>query len=284
MPPTVRRAQPGDRPALQSFTQGTVYLHRHLDWRDSLAWLGRDPFWLLEEDGQLAAALACVAEPDEVAWVRLFAAGTRTSPDRAWNLLFERCLEDLPPAGPADTPAVVSLALRDWFEELLKRKGFAHYQDIVVFLYDTEPPPPPQPRPDVRVRLLEPADLPAVAVIDHLAFEPIWRLSADDLQHALGKSAYCTVLECGGSVAGYTMSSSTGIYAHLARLAVHPALQGQRLGYALLQDLLEHFITGMDFWGVTLNTQHNNAASLALYHRAGFRETGERFPLYRYQP
>jgi len=34
---------------------------------------------------------------------------------------------------------------------------------------------------------------------------------------------------------------------------------------------------------VTVNTQHNNLASLALYKRAGFRLTGEVYPIYEHQ-
>jgi ribosomal protein S18 acetylase RimI-like enzyme len=124
------------------------------------------------------------------------------------------------------------------------------------------------------------ADLPAVEKIDRLAFEPIWRLSKDDLRYAAAKSSYCTVAERDGEIMGYTMSSSSGIYAHLARLAVHPHVQRQRLGFALVQNLLDHFINELNYWGVTLNTQSDNTSSLALYHKIGFTETGERFPVY----
>ena len=99
---------------------------------------------------------------------------------------------------------------------------------------------------------------------------------------AFAKSSYCTVAERDGQIIGYSMSSSSGMYAHLARLAVHPEIQRQRLGFALVQDLLHYFINDLNYWGVTLNTQHNNASSLALYHKIGFRETGERFPVYIY--
>lgn len=278
MPTILRPAERTDYSALYSFINSSTYLHRHLDWRDALEWLGRPPFWILEEDDQIKATLACTPEPEEVAWVRLFAVSLRASPDRAWAKLFQRCLEDLEHVSPA--PAVVSLSLRDWYEELLKRNGFTHHQDIVVFLFDQEPPSPPQIDPSISLREFKPGDLDAVAEIDHLAFEPIWRLSRDDLAHAEKKSSYCTVAEQQGKIIGYTMSSSTGMYAHLARLAVHPALQHQRLGFALVQDLLEHYIHHLEYWGVTLNTQHDNTASLALYHRIGFRETGERFPVY----
>jgi ribosomal protein S18 acetylase RimI-like enzyme len=280
MPPILRPAVQSDYSALYSFTNSLNYLHRHLDWRDSLDWLGRQPFWVWEENHEITAALACAPEPPEVAWVRLFAVSMHTSPDRAWRQLFERTLDVLHANTPA--PLVVSLALREWYEDLLNRNGFEHHQDIVVFMFDDTPPPPINLNPQIHLREMLPEDLPEVTVIDQLAFEPIWRLSQDDLRFAESKSAYCTVAELDGQIIGYTMSSSSGMYAHLARLAVHPKIQRQRIGFALVQDLLEHFINGMNYWGVTLNTQHNNIASLALYHQIGFRETGERFPVYIY--
>ena len=280
MPPLLRRAEPRDFSALSDFINSLNYSHRHLDWRDPLEWLGRQPFWLCEENDNILAALACQAEPEEVAWVRLFAVALRTSPDRAWKQLFDRSLEDLRQLNPK--PALVSLALRDWYEDLLIRNGFVHHQDIVVFLFDQQPPPAPRINPQIHFRQMVTADLPRVAVLDHLAFEPIWRMSEDDLRYAEGKSSYCTVAELEGNIVGYTMSSSSSMYAHLARLAVDPRLQRQHLGYALVQDLLDHFINQLRYWGVTLNTQHDNHASLALYHHLGFRETGERFPVFIY--
>lgn len=284
MPSTLRPAGKNDYSALSSLFNSPNYIHRHLDWRDALAWLGCQPFWMMEENGQATATLSCIAEPEEVAWVRVFATTIRSSPDRAWMKLFEPVLEALHSSGNsgAENPAIVSLALREWYEDLLKRRGFVHHQDIVVFIFDQQPPAPPQIDPMIRLREMAAEDLEAVQIIDRTAFEPIWRLSLDDLRFAFNKSSYCTVAEKDGQIIGYTMSSNTSAYAHLARLAIDPRYQGQRMGFALVQDLLDHFINGMDYWGVTLNTQHDNHASLALYHKVGFRETGERFPVFIY--
>ncbi len=280
MPVNLRPAEKSDHSALLSFTNSLNYLHRHLDWRDSLEWLGRMPFWIWEENHKILAALACPPEPPEVAWIRLFAVSMQASPDLAWQQLFGRVLEDL--RERAVRPAIVSLALREWYEDLLKRNGFIHHQDIVVFMFDDTPPGAPRLDPSIQIRKMCPDDLPDVTHIDQMAFEPIWRLSVDDMRFAFAKSSYCTVAERDGQIIGYSMSSSSGMYAHLARLAVHPEIQRQRLGFALVQDLLHYFINDLNYWGVTLNTQHNNASSLALYHKIGFRETGERFPVYIY--
>jgi ribosomal protein S18 acetylase RimI-like enzyme len=280
MTPTLRQAERTDYTALYNFTNSLSNIHRHLDWRDALEWLGHQPFWICEENRHVLGALACPPEPPDVAWVRLFGASTHVSLDRTWRSLFDRALENLHACYPA--PTVVSLALREWYVDLLKRNGFSHHQDIIVFMFDGQPPSPPAIDPRITLREMDDEDLDRVKVIDNLAFEPIWRLSPDDLRFAASKSSYCTVAELDGEIVGYTMSSSSGVYAHLARLAVDPGLQRQRLGYALVQDLLDHFINQMDYWGVTLNTQNDNRASLALYHKIGFRETGERFPVFVY--
>lgn len=278
MPPTVRPAERTDYTALFNFTNSLSNIHRHLDWRDVLEWLGRQPFWICEEDRRVIGTLAFPPEPVDVAWVRLFGASIHAPLDRTWKQLFEPALANLSVCRPR--PTLVTLALRDWYEDLLKRNGFVHHQDIVVFMYDEPPPEKPKIDPRITLREMNDDDLEKVHVIDNLAFEPIWRLSMDDLYYASAKSSYCTVAEMDGEVIGYTMSSSSGVYAHLARLAVHPGLQRQRLGFALVQDLLEHFIHRHNYWGVTLNTQSSNSSSLALYHKIGFRETGERFPVF----
>ncbi len=278
--PSLRPAQKSDFSNLLDFTSTLTHVHRHLDWRDSLDWVGRQPFWLQEENGKIQAALCCVPEPDTVAWVRMFAVAMQADPDRAWQNLFARCLDDLRQMHLL--PAIVSLSLRQWYDDLLKRNGFQHHQDIVVFLYDKEPPPPPRIDPRFHLREMQAGDMPGIQRIDNIAFEPIWQLSAGDLTYAAKRSMFTTVIEQDGEIVAYQMSSGSGLYAHLARLAVRPDLQGQKLGYALVQHLLDHFINGRDYWGVTLNTQHNNTASLRLYHRIGFQETGEKFPVYIY--
>jgi ribosomal protein S18 acetylase RimI-like enzyme len=276
----LRPAEKTDYAALLNFTKSLNYFHRHLDWRDSLEWLGRAPFWILEENQRIQAALACPPEPEDVAWVRMFGVSMQISADRAWKLMFEKSFQELHALEPR--PMLVSLSLREWYEELLQRNGFQWHQDIVVYVYDDPPPPPREIDPRFTLRDMHTNDLPGVKTIDNLAFEPIWRLSNNDLQFSVKKSSYCTVVEQEGEIVAYQISSSSGMYAHLARLAVHPALQRQRIGYALLQNLLQHFIGETNHWGVTLNTQHNNASSIALYRKTGFRETGERFPVFVY--
>ncbi len=278
MPYQLRPAEKSDLGRLQFFINTQSYLHRHLDWRDCLEWLGYPAFYLLEEEGRLLAALDCTPEPSTVAWLRLFGVSPSISPDKAFQILLSTAAQSLSQMTPK--PTLVSLALRDWYEALLVRNGFKLHQEIVVFQYDQSPPDPLAVDECLTLRPMLPEDLASVTEVDHLSFEPIWQLSQDDLTHAYRRSAYTTVLEMGGEIVGYQMSSNNGFYAHLSRLAVHPKVQRRRLGYRLVQDLLYHFLHSPLCWGVTLNTQHDNHASVALYHAIGFQETGERFPVY----
>jgi ribosomal protein S18 acetylase RimI-like enzyme len=276
----LRTADISDRDCIQRFTQSLVYSHRHLDWREPLDWLGRQPFWILEKNGDIQAVLACIAEPEGVAWLRLFAVETHLSPTWAWSILFEKIYQSL--AEMMSRPTIAVLGLQDWFSELLITNGFVHFQDIIVLSYEKAPPAALAQDPALCVRKMTRADIRTVTRIDNQAFEPLWRLSEDDLGRAFERSTYKTVIEQDGQIAGYQMSAHNGFTAHLARLAVDPAFQRRRFGYRLVQDVLEKFVDQNGVWGVTLNTQNDNHVSLAFYQQIGFHLTGESFPVYVY--
>jgi ribosomal protein S18 acetylase RimI-like enzyme len=275
---SLRRAEQKDRALLTRFLNSPAYSHRHLDWREPLDWIGSQPYWILENNYEVEAVLACPADPPDVAWIRLFAVAARTSPSWSWSILSERAINDLAETHP--DAAMVSLGLQEWFSDLLLLNKFDHHQDIIVLSFEGPVPPPPQAMEGLFLRQMQPDDLESVAVVDNLSFESIWRLSAEDLRRAYERSSYNTVVELDGEIIGYQMSALNGFNAHLARLAVHPSIQRRRIGFWLVQNVLQHFIGSHGSWGVTLNTQDNNSASLALYKHIGFHLTGERFPVY----
>jgi ribosomal protein S18 acetylase RimI-like enzyme len=92
---------------------------------------------------------------------------------------------------------------------------------------------------------------------------------------------YATVAENEKGIIGYQLSTGSGQRAHLARLAVHPAVQGKGAGRALLNDLFMYLIqTGVP--RLSVNTQSDNQVSLSLYQRMGFVRTGEQYPVYTF--
>lgn len=276
----LRQTELSDLAKLSSFITSNPRMHRHLDWSPPLDWLGTQPFWLAEKNNRIEGVLAIPADPPGIAWVRLFACDPGTSAMVMWDQLFEHCLND-----PALEPRSIipSLALSDWFSSVLRRSGFEHHQDIVGLEREVQIENNAlRPNPDLFVRLMEPDDLPVVAGIDQSAFEPIWQNSLRQVEQSYEQSAIATVAEREGTVIGYQISTVNMFAAHLARLAVNPALQGRQVGTTLLYDLVQR-CQSERLWQITINTQDNNHASLFLYRKLGWILSGERFPVYVYQ-
>ncbi len=128
---------------------------------------------------------------------------------------------------------------------------------------------------------MAPGDLATVADVDAQAFAPLWQNSLESLRLAYKQAGYATVAKLDGKIVGYQISTLSGFNAHLARLAVYPELQHRSIGYWLVYDLLHHF-SSRNVFRITVNTQDNNQASLALYQKLGFWQTGERFQVLIY--
>lgn len=273
---TIRQARLGDAAKLSTFLSFRAQIHRHLDWRSALDWLGSQPYLLAEYEDDLLAAFACPLDPPEVAWIRLFTAATELSPIRVWSMFVERALEDL--SGNPNL-CLAALALQSWFEELLIRSNFSTNQAIVVLEWENILPPPRALLKDAIIRPMTPGDLASVTQVDQQSFEPLWQNSLESLHRAYKQSTLSTVLELKHQIIGYQISTSSSFSGHLARLAVLPAFQGQGLGYALVARLLADF-GQRGVWHVSVNTQNDNLASLALYTHMGFRPNGDEFPVY----
>ncbi|MFM8320336.1 MAG: GNAT family N-acetyltransferase, partial [Chloroflexota bacterium] len=126
-------------------------------------------------------------------------------------------------------------------------------------------------------------DLAQVLEIDRAAFPLLWQNSYAYLELAFNQAAVAGLALLDGRPVGYQISTATALGGHLARLAVLPELHGHGIGYALTADLLEQFLQ-RGARSVTVNTQQNNAASLALYEKIGFLRTGEEYPIYQIDP
>ena len=273
--PIVRPAAAKDRAALSELISLSAHVHRHLDWRPPLDWLDSQPFLVLERDETLLAALACPAEPPQVAWLRLFVVHPRIQPNQAWKVLHAEAVRAL----PLPRPQICAVALQTWISELLHRQGFIHHQDIVTLEWSCQLKPLHLPE-GIHIRPMVYEDLGDVAEIDQSAFEEIWRNRLVDVTRAYYQSAYATVaVDANGAILGFQISTSNGPQAHLARLAARPHCQRRGIGVALVAELQQHFARE-GFYIVSVNTQSTNQASLALYQKVGFVQTGERFPVW----
>ena len=276
----LRRATPEDIAHLRQLLQSGRYVHRHLDWRTPLDWLGHQPFWLLLTGKRVDAALACPPDPPGVAWVRLFACSEWEQPAEAWHALFPKVYETL-----AHQNVLAAIALRPWFAHLLEQEHFTLYQHVVT-LWRSLNDPPCEYETDLRrvgvsIRPMGMDDLEAVASIDASAFEWLWRNSPADIYRSWQQAAYASVAVIADRIVGFQFSTLSPTNAHLARLAVHPSWQRCGVGQALLNDVIRYF-RSFRVAQLTVNTQQSNQASLALYQKVGFRLTGEDYLVYLY--
>jgi ribosomal protein S18 acetylase RimI-like enzyme len=276
----VRPAEPGDHQQLSNLIFFESRLHRHLDWRSPLEWLGAPFYWALEDAGQITAAMACPIEAAGIAWVRLFVFTGRWSAESAWGLLWAAAKQEIAQAGGAK---VAAIAIQPWFQDVLAASGFENRQQIVMLEWHgfASQPQTLHKADGIRIRKMTAEDLPNVEKTDAASFVPLWQNPLETLQHAYAQALYATVAENESGIIGYQISTGGGLRAHLARLAVHPVVQGKGAARALLSDLFR-YIMYAGISRLSVNTQSDNQASLNLYHRMGFVRTGEQYPVYTF--
>ena len=274
---SVREAAKTDTRSLANLIHFELYVHRHLDWRPPLDWLGYQPYLVLEQDGRIGAALACPPDPAETAWIRLFAVIAEISPEKAWEALWPEALEKL--RGLHGVQQAAAIPLQHWFEVLLVSHGFYLSHRVVMLSWEAGISPPGKNGAEKIIRPMNYDDLDIVEQVDRAAFGQVWQNSKESLLLAFQQAAVATVVEQDNKLVGYQISTATPMGGHLARLAVLPEYQGAGLGFALVRDMLLQF-ERRGAATVTVNTQQDNHASLALYQKAGFRRTGEQYPVY----
>ena len=274
----VRPASLEDHQKLSNLIFFESRLHRHLDWRSPLEWLGAPFYWALDEGRQISAAFACPIEALGIAWVRLFVYTGGWSAENAWNVLWQTAREEVAQAGGAQ---VAVIAMQPWFQQILAASNFRNIQQIVMLEWHGFASQlwAGSEALRIRIRNMTESDLPDVERIDAASFDPLWQNSLETLRHAYSQSLIATVAESEAGIIGYQLSTGSGQRAHLARLAVHRSMQGRGVGRALLSDLFAKLVNN-GVYRLSVNTQSDNAASLRLYHKMGFIRTGEQYPVY----
>jgi [ribosomal protein S18]-alanine N-acetyltransferase len=276
IPITIRPAADKDRKQLASLIHFETFVHRHLDWRAPLDWVGFSPCLVAEQSGSLVATLISPPDPPDIAWIRLFAVSSDFDKREAWERLWPEAKARI--SGERGI-TIAAIPLQYWFQELLETSGFMHANNVIMLLWERGCAIPDSEQALVVPRPMNYDDLQAVVKVDTTAFGALWRNSLDSLELAFQQAAVATVAEQEGKVVGYQISTASPMGGHLARLAVAPAYQGKGIGYALVRDTLYQF-NRRGAMRVTVNTQQDNLASLALYKKAGFHETKEKYPVF----
>lgn len=273
----LRQAFIKDQSAIANLIYFEAHVHRHLDWRGPLEWLGAPEYWVLENKGIVSAALACPPDPEGVAWLRLFAHASNVPLSASWQVLWQKAKDTLDGSGLI----AASITTSGWFRDLLVDSGFTSEQEIVLLEHRAramELRPLPS---GLILRDMHEDDLPSVISVDWDGFDRLWRNSAPALHAGLLQAGFATVAVVDNEIVGYQISTRNSFGAHLARLAVTKKMQGHGIGYHLVQDLLNK-CRMMGLYRITVNTQSNNHKSLALYHRIGFETTGDSYAVFTY--
>lgn len=272
--------QESDRPRLANLIHFEPFVHRHLDWRAPLDWIGTQPFLVAKRGDRLLGALACPPDPPGVSWIRLFAVASNVQAAEVWERLWSRVLDSI--HGEKDM-FIGAIPLQNWFKNLLGVSGFEPINEVILMSWDRDTYHASRRTYNLSIRSMSIDDLIKIEVIDRRSFGPIWHNSRETLELAYRQAALATVAESEGEIVGYQISTALQQGGHLARLAVDPDFQRRGIGSALLDDLLAQF-SRRGATNLTVNTQRDNRASIALYERFGFRKTGEAYPVYQYQP
>ena len=276
----VRRAVAEDHHQIANLGSYEANIHRHLDWRSPLDWLGSPNYWVLEEDERIVAALACPDDPPQVAWIRLFGYYPHLSGTEAWSALWKSACNEILFAN--QKTQIAAIIVKQWFQNILLSSGFERKQNIVLLHLEHEKIRPFTAPPQIHIRPMQPSDMSAVEEIDLQAFGYFWHNTLDALSRARSQAVSATVAEDASGVVGYEISTGNPLGAHLARLGVRPDAQSRGVGTALVGNLIQR-LGGHRLGRLSVNTQADNAASLALYKKLGFVQTGEHYPVLIYQ-
>jgi len=274
----VRPAVRGDISQLDELISRGHLVHRHMDWRAPLEWIDYSPFFVLEKNGVIISVMACPPDPTSIGWIRVFGIDASISVGIAWENLWQ-AIKPVLPSFSISRVAVITMG--QWFHEILENSDFTYHQDIIVLNWDYDKSIVNDSDSDLPMRKMNESDLPLVENLDGLAFEPIWQNSTASLSKAFKMAAYSTVITQGKDIIAYQVSTQNLMGGHLARLAVHPEYQGRGIGKALVIDLMRK-LGAKGAQRITVNTQSDNPASLALYRTLGFEATGEKYPVYVY--
>ncbi|MGV8027040.1 MAG: GNAT family N-acetyltransferase [Anaerolineaceae bacterium] len=268
----------GNPQAIHDFLKGQNRTHAHLDWHTPLEWLGKSPSQIIHVGERINGVLSLAPDPAHLHWVRFFCIRQECKYSYVWEKLFSFSLERYPFKA---NDLVAALCYQNWMETLLQTNGWQKAQKVIVLLWRGTLPPKMEKEKDIQIRKMKLDDLSQVSLIDDLSFTSFWKFSPTTITLALEQSAYSTVAELDGKIVGFQISTADLYRAHLTRLAVLPEYRNRSIGASLVRNMLCHFSVP---WirQITVNTQHDNQASIHLYQRVGFEYLGESFPIFQF--
>ncbi|NLN69780.1 MAG: GNAT family N-acetyltransferase [Chloroflexi bacterium] len=275
---SITNATHADQRAISHFLSNCSRIHHHLDWLSTSEWIGKQPFLLEKHQQQIEAILLATPEVPEVAWIRLFGIRDLELLKPTWEQMLHKAITIL---NPLRAKTLAALGTNEVFSSLLIGSGFRHTNDVVILENNNPAELPVYTSAQIEIRQMCVNDLPEVTHLDQSTFAPIWQNSLDSLKKAYQLKEVATVAVNQQQIVGYQISTVFSKHSHLARLAVHPDHQGQKIASLLVNDLFMR-LTEKHICQATVNTQADNHPSLAVYFKFGFQKTGKVIPVYQY--
>src|SRR6185503_5631828 len=135
----------------------------------------------------------------------------------------------------------------------------------------------------VTLRVMTPADLPAVLRLEHELFpEDAWseEMLRGELADQPRTRHYVLAVEDGGEIVGYAGLAAAADQGDVQTIGVRDDRRGRGVGTALLTELLEE-ASRRRCEAVFLEVRAGNEPALRLYERFGFVEVGVRRKYYQ---
>jgi len=154
--------------------------------------------------------------------------------------------------------------------EALRHQGFRLVEEVVELEkedYDI----PSRGNRAVHIRPAREADVPALAALDAAAFTPFWRNDLGAFQEYLRGGYTFLAAELKGQVVGYLVAEDHPAGFYIIRLAVDPACRRRGYGTRLIA-AAEEVLREQGIHVIAALIEPDNAASLALFRKAGYAE------------
>lgn len=167
-----------------------------------------------------------------------------------------------------------------WLRDILLTQGFTSDGAVVALestQWQTTAPALPE---SLHLRIMHQHDIPQVRAIDALVFAAQWQKTVFEVTEVWAAPGHAVVVTHADTVVAYAIAVWHDQQAalHIVRIAVAPAWQQRGIARALMAHI-GHYASQLGAQRITLNTQHDNQAALALYQHMGFTLTQEAYPV-----